>query len=73
MLLVRQFEGVNSVRIFLFSQIVASFNPNVTDELRYLGKSNFRELVRIMSKLFENYYAFLYLCPYLLSERKTWS
>lgn len=40
MLLVRQPEGVNSVRIFLFSQIVASLNPDATDELRYLGKSN---------------------------------
>lgn len=71
MLLVRQFGGVNPVRIFVVSQI-AAFNADTTDELRYLGKSNLEAVARIMSRLFENYYPFLYLHPHLSSKIKTW-
>ena len=33
-------------------------------------ESSIEALARYMSRLFENYYPFLYVCPYLLSEMK---
>lgn len=67
-LLGRQFGGVNSPRIFLFSQLICLFNPDATDELRNFVESSIEAVARNMFRLFENYYPFLYLCLHLLSE-----